>query len=50
MNALEENETLIMLDIENNPKLSLYDVRRLQELLKRNKKTYDDERYCLILK
>jgi hypothetical protein len=45
VNALEENESLIMLDIENNPRISLHDVRRVQELLKRNKKAYDDERY-----
>jgi ABC-type iron transport system FetAB ATPase subunit len=42
--ALEENESIIMLDIENNPKIGLTDVRRVQELLKRNKKSYDDER------
>jgi hypothetical protein len=36
-----------MLDIENNPKLNLQDVRKCQELLKRNKKAYDDERFAV---
>jgi hypothetical protein len=27
--AIEINETLIMLDIENNPKISLHDIRRI---------------------
>lgn len=29
VNAMEENESIIMLDIENNPKLNLHDVRRI---------------------
>ena len=29
VSALEENKYLILLDIENNPRLSLYDVRKI---------------------
>lgn len=37
-----------MIDIENNPKIKLQDVRKIQELLKRNKKSYDDERLVIV--
>jgi HSP90 family molecular chaperone len=42
---LEVNTSLICLDIDRNPKMKLESVRRIQEALKRNKKTYDDQRY-----
>ncbi|CAD8052356.1 unnamed protein product [Paramecium sonneborni] len=43
--ALRNNTSLICLDITENPKMSLNDVRKCQDYLIRNKKIYDDERY-----
>lgn len=42
---LERNTTLILLDIDQNPQMDLFDVRQIQKYLERNKKVYDDERY-----
>ncbi|CAD8043508.1 unnamed protein product [Paramecium primaurelia] len=44
-NALRDNTSLICLDITENPKMNLNDVRKCQDYLIRNKKIYDDERY-----
>ena len=42
--AIEDNDTLILLDIEGNPKMNIYDVRRIQDKLAENRKTYYYER------
>eukprot|EP00825_Cyclidium_porcatum_P044768 TRINITY_DN663_c0_g6_i8.p1 TRINITY_DN663_c0_g6~~TRINITY_DN663_c0_g6_i8.p1 ORF type:complete len:278 (-),score=63.69 TRINITY_DN663_c0_g6_i8:146-979(-) len=42
---LEKNQTLIILDIDQNPQMDLNDVRQIQTRLINNKKSYDEERY-----
>lgn len=42
--AMEKNDTLILLDIEGNPKMNIYDVRRIQDKLAENRKVYYYER------
>lgn len=36
---------MISLDLCENPKMGLKEVRKVQDYLQRNKKIYDDERY-----
>lgn len=43
--ALKENKTCIMLDISQNPKMGLMDVREIQNILVANKLAYDEERF-----
>ena len=43
--AMKINKTCIILDIENNKKMSIADVRSIQESLMRNKEAYDKERF-----
>ncbi len=31
--AMEENDTLILLDVEGNPKMDIFDVRKIQDKL-----------------
>lgn len=44
--AMEKNKTMILLDIEGskNSEMNIYDVRAIQDSLKRNKEDYDKER------
>ncbi len=42
--AMEDNHTLILLDIEGNPDMNIYDVRRIQDKLAENRKVYYYER------
>lgn len=41
---MEENDTMIDLDIEGNPDMNIYDCRRIQDKLQKNRKDYNDER------
>lgn len=45
LDALRENKTIIMLDVSQNPKLGLMDVREMQNILVANKLAYDEERF-----
>ena len=45
LEAMKENKTLIMLDISQNAKMNLNDVREIQQILVANKKAYDEERF-----
>lgn len=42
---MEINQTLINLDIDNNPEMNIEDVIAIQDSLLKNKQDYDDERY-----
>jgi len=42
--AMEENDTLILLDVEGNPKMDIFDVRKIQDKLEENRKVYYAER------
>lgn len=42
--AIEDNHTLILLDVEGNPNMNIYDVRRIQDKLAENRKVYYYER------
>jgi len=41
---MEENDTLILLDVEGNPKMDIFDVRKIQDKLEENRKVYYAER------
>jgi len=45
LEAMKENNTLIMLDLSLNTKMNLNDVREIQKILVANKKEYDEERF-----
>ena len=42
--AMEENDTIINMDIEGNPLMNIHDVRRIQDKLIENRKSYYYER------
>ena len=42
--AMKYNTTLIHMDIEGNPNMDIYDVRKIQEKLMKNRKNYYAER------
>jgi hypothetical protein len=42
--AMEYNDDLILLDVEGNPDMNIYDVRRIQDKLAENRKVYYYER------
>ena len=44
-NAIEQNDVIIHLDLSNNPKMSLNDVRAIQDKLIENKQKYDQDRF-----
>ena len=43
--AVESNDVIINIDLSQNPKLNLYDVRAIQDKLNKNKKKYDKIRF-----
>lgn len=45
LEAMRENKTCIMLDISQNPKMNIMDVREIQRILEANKLVYDEERF-----
>ena len=42
--AMETNDTLVHLDIENNPNMNIADVRAIQDKLMENRTIYYEER------
>eukprot|EP01016_Furgasonia_blochmanni_P029349 TRINITY_DN3086_c0_g1_i10.p2 TRINITY_DN3086_c0_g1~~TRINITY_DN3086_c0_g1_i10.p2 ORF type:complete len:192 (-),score=52.36 TRINITY_DN3086_c0_g1_i10:218-793(-) len=43
--AMRVNETIILMDVEANPRMNTEDVLTIQQCLKRNKEAYDRERF-----
>lgn len=39
---MENNSTIILLDIDNNPEMSIDDIIAIQDALIKNKQEYDD--------